>query len=396
MKSLYNISTILLIFLIFASCSSSSKNLPQEKIIEEDIATKDFEENIEIAKQYKAVSFVFVGDIMTHPLLVERVEAEYKLLMHYSNYLEGKDITFANLEFSVNTNRPPLPYPSFNGSYNYLKYFSEHFNLFSVANNHAYDQGPQAQTEVMGFLSDFGVTAIGGSTNERNIPPVITNINGIDIFLAAYSSLDNGLAKMNQRRGDYVYYMNFYPDYKEMLTKVRADLENVPSDTLKIVSLHYGMEYITNATRADIKLMRDMVESGVDVVVAHHPHVIRPVEYYEGTNHSGTIIHSLGNFLANHASKYDYLDIGATVMLNVTEDSEKNKTYDFDYLATYNYYYYNTNGVRDVRIIPIRRDPSVYGYPFATVYNYHQTNLNRMLDGYKLVDRFFSPLTNFK
>ena len=61
-------------------------------------------------------------------------------------------IVFANLEFVVNTNKPPMPYPEFNGSLDYLKYFFNYFNTFSIANNHAYDQGAQAEAETVAEL----------------------------------------------------------------------------------------------------------------------------------------------------------------------------------------------------------------------------------------------------
>ncbi len=391
LQSLLLASTILLASL---SCSNTTKDLLHENTADE-IIDETIETTEAIQEPSKKVTFSFVGDLMTHPLLVSRVEAEQKVLMHVSNYYIGKDVSFANLEFTVNTNKPAQPYPSFNGTYDYLKYFSEFFDTFSIANNHAYDQGPQAQIETMGFLADFGDLALGGAANNTNIAPTITNINGIDIFLAAYTSLDNGLAQWNTTRGEYSYYMNFYPepDYAAMLSKLSYDLEGVGGNTLKIVSLHYGVEYTTNARAMDIKLMRDMVEMGVDVVVAHHPHVIRPVEYYVGTNHSGMIIQSLGNFLANHSSPYKFLDIGASVFLTVHEDESGAKTYEYDYLATH-IYFFDNGGVRDVRIIPIRRDPAIYGYPFATVYNYNQITLNKLKNGFDLVQRFFSPLTN--
>ena len=36
-----------------------------------------------------------------------------------------------------------------------------------------------------------------------------------------------------------------------------------------------------------------MIDSGIDLVVGHHPHVLQPIEVYNGK----TIIHSLGNFV---------------------------------------------------------------------------------------------------
>ncbi len=405
---------LLIFLLIFCSCRSSSKNISQKSVTQDNynqsrkIDNKENnkqdnkendKENIEANKlktankSSKSVSFVFVGDIMTHPLLVERIEAEQKALMHFEKYLAGRDIAFANLEFTVNTNKPAGGYPNFNGSYDYLKYFSRYFNVFSVANNHVYDQGTRAQTETMGFLADFGNTAIGGSTNDSRVPPVITNIGGIDIYLAAYSSTDNGLAEKYTKRGRYTYYMNFYPYYNKMLAKIKKDHVGVAPNAVKIVSIHYGKEYTTNTQPEDVSLMRAVIDSGVDVVVAHHPHVVRPVEYYEGKNHSGVIMYSLGNFLANHKSRYEYLDIGAAVFLTVGEDRNKNKTYKYDYLATY-IYYFDNDGVADVRVIPIARNPERYGLPFKGIYDYHQTNIDRIKSGYKLVDEFFSPLTN--
>ena len=360
--------------ILFSSCTKS----------------KSDSETVEDIEPLKEVSFVFVGDLMTHPFLVNSVQEDNSTLMHLSNSL-NKDISFANLEFTVNTNKEALPYPQFNGTYNYLKYFSTFFNTFSVANNHAYDQGPRSQTETMGFLSSFGDIAIGGSTNEKNIKPIITNINGVDIFMTAFSTLDNGLAKRyTTNKEGYSYYMNFYTNNDMLIKKVQSDLLNIAPHVLKIVSIHYGAEWVTNTRKSDKKLMRDMIESGVDIVVGHHPHVPREVEWYDGTNHSGVIIYSLGNFLANHKSKYPYIDIGATVLLRVNEKKE----YQFDYYATY-IYYFNTDKGRRARVIPIYEDPNIE-LPFTNLYKYRDVDINKMKDGYKVINNFFGDITNYK
>lgn len=99
--------------------------------------------NISKKEEVKSAKLVFVGDIMTHPNIVKSFENK-DILFDLKDYLKG-DIVFANLEFTVDTNKPPMPYPEFNGSIEYLRYFFNYFNLFSVANNHAYDQGAQAE-----------------------------------------------------------------------------------------------------------------------------------------------------------------------------------------------------------------------------------------------------------
>jgi len=344
-----------------------------------------------VPEEVKEVTFVFSGDIMTHPFLEGSLAGDDSMFMHLSNDLKA-DVSFANLEFTVNTNRGPLPYPKFNGTYEYLKYFSSFFNLYSVANNHVYDQGAQSQVETMGFISDFGVLAIGGSTNEEYVKPVITNINGVDIFLAAFSTIDNGLAKWNTKdKNGYTYYMNFYPNYNELIEKLKSDLENVPEETLRIVSIHYGDEYVTAVRPYDKKLLRDMVEAGVDIVVGHHPHVPRPAQWYEGINHSGVIIYSLGNLIADHKYTYDYIDTGVTVKLTVNDKKE----YDFSYFSTYIHYYYTEDKIERARVIPTHDDPSL-GLPYTNLYKYTDVDARRMKAGYDLVNSFYSNITGIK
>ena len=344
-----------------------------------------------VPEEVKEVTFIFSGDIMTHPFLEGSLAGDDSMLMHLSNDLKA-DLAFANLEFVVNTNKGALPYPQFNGTYEYLKYFSSFFNLYSVANNHVYDQGAKSQIDTIGFVDSFGALPIGGSTNGEYVKPVITNINGVDLFLTAFSTLDNGLAKWKMKDKDgSAYYMNFYPDYNKLLEKLKIDLENVPSETLRIVSIHYGDEYVTAVRPYDKKLLRDMVEAGVDIVVGHHPHVPRPAEWYEGTNHSGVIIYSLGNFIANHKYTYDYIDTGVTVKLTVNDK----KQYNFSYFSTYIYYYNTSEGIKRARVIPTHEDPSL-SLPYTNLYKYTAVDFDRMKSGYDLINKFYSNITTIK
>ena len=78
-------------------------------------------------EEVKSAKLVFVGDIMTHPNIVKSFENK-DILFDLKDYLKG-DIVFANLEFTVDTNKPSMPYPEFNGSIEYLRYFFNYFNL---------------------------------------------------------------------------------------------------------------------------------------------------------------------------------------------------------------------------------------------------------------------------
>ncbi len=228
--------------------------------------------NISKKEEVKSAKLVFVGDIMTHPNIVKSFENK-DILFDLKDYLKG-DIVFANLEFTVDTNKPPMPYPEFNGSIEYLRYFFNYFNLFSVANNHAYDQGAQAEAETIAEIERNNKLIIGGSTNSKDIKPLITNINNIPIFLSAYTMLDNGISYRSNENG-YFYFMNFFPKKEDLIEKIKYDLKLATNNELKIISLHFGLEYTTKPEKKTIEIARDLIENGVDIIIGHHPHVPR-------------------------------------------------------------------------------------------------------------------------
>ncbi|EKV56444.1 poly-gamma-glutamate biosynthesis-like protein [Brachyspira hampsonii 30446] len=335
----------------------------------------------------KSIKLVFTGDIMTHPTIVNAFESN-DVLIDLKDYFQG-DIVFANLEFVVNTNKPPMPYPEFNGSLDYLKYFFNYFNTFSIANNHAYDQGAQAEAETVAELHRNNKLTLGGSTNSPSISPIITNINNIPLFISAYTMLDNGLSHKTNKNGHF-YFMNFFPKQEDLLEKVKSDLALATNNEIKIISLHFGLEYTTYPEEKTIETARALIENGVDIIVGHHPHVPRPVEIYEGTNHSGIIIYSLGNFIANHKGRYPHLDIGTVVSLKINENKEIN----FSYVPTY-YAFFKQNGF-EVIMKPIKEDPNINMPALASNYVYSTYDTNAIKKGYELIHNFYSPLTNDK
>ena len=333
----------------------------------------------------QSIKLVFTGDIMTHPTIVDAFESN-DVLIDLKDYFQG-DIVFANLEFVVNTNKPPLPYPEFNGSLDYLKYFFNYFNTFSIANNHAYDQGAQAEAETVAELHRNNKLTLGGSTNSPSIAPIITNINNVPLFISAYTMLDNGLSHKTNKN-DYFYFMNFFPKQEDLVEKVKSDLALATNNEIKIISLHFGLEYTTVPEEKTKETARALIENGVDIIVGHHPHVPRPVEIYEGTNHSGIIIYSLGNFIANHKGRYPHLDIGTVVSLEINENKEIN----FSYVPTY-YAFFKQNGF-EVVMKPIKEDPNINMPTLASNYVYNTYDTNAIKKGYELIHDFYSPLTN--
>lgn len=346
--------------------------------------------NISKKEEVKSAKLVFVGDIMTHPNIVKSFENK-DILFDLKDYLKG-DIVFANLEFTVDTNKPPMPYPEFNGSIEYLRYFFNYFNLFSVANNHAYDQGAQAEAETIAEIERNNKLIIGGSTNSKYIKPLITNINNIPIFLSAYTMLDNGISYRSNENG-YFYFMNFFPKKEDLIEKIKDDLKLATNNELKIISLHFGLEYTTKPEEKTIEIARDLIENGVDIIIGHHPHVPRCSEIYEGTNHKGIIIYSLGNFIANHKGRFPYLDIGTILSLEIKENKEIN----FEFMPTYYAFFYKNKLSKndfDFIIKPIKENPDIEMPKLKTNYIYSNYDTNAIKNGYKLINEFYNSLIN--
>ncbi|MEF9952890.1 MAG: CapA family protein, partial [Clostridium sp.] len=59
-----------------------------------------------------------------------------------------------------------------------------------------------------------------------------------------------------------------------------------------IVSFHWGDERAEKPNKDQLTLGRHAVDSGADLVLGHHPHVIQGIENYNGKN----IVYSLSNF----------------------------------------------------------------------------------------------------
>lgn len=60
-----------------------------------------------------------------------------------------------------------------------------------------------------------------------------------------------------------------------------------------VVQSHWGQEYDNDPNDRQRQLARAMSDAGADIIVGHHPHVLEPIEVYNGT----VIFYSLGNFV---------------------------------------------------------------------------------------------------
>ena len=168
------------------------------------------------------------------------------------------------------------------------------FNVFSLANNHAFDWGDEGFKKTKAALGD---DAFGAGTYEEAYQPKIMEVNGIKIgFLglsfAAYTGVFDDVI---QHDGLGCAYIN---DLKVNHVIIEAKKE---VDYLFVLP-HDGIEYIDIPMPETIARYRDFIDYGADGVIAAHPHCPQGWEEYNGK----PIFYSLGNFLFNSKEGYEY------------------------------------------------------------------------------------------
>ncbi|MDD4358247.1 MAG: CapA family protein [Candidatus Pacebacteria bacterium] len=224
-------------------------------------------------EEEKPLKILFVGDMM-----FDR-GVEYLLFKNDFDYpfkkinLEG-DIVVGNLEGPI---------------VNQTKYISDHsmifsfdkriaevlknnnFNVLSLANNHTMNMERKGLEETKSFLSLNNIDYVGDPT---------------------YCSIDDIAAKDNI----IFYAVNKTFDFNCTNEEIALNIKKIKEDNndkFLIVLIHWGEEYVHEARENQINLAHLMIDSGADLIIGGHPHVIQNIEKYKNK----LIFYSLGNFI---------------------------------------------------------------------------------------------------
>ena len=168
------------------------------------------------------------------------------------------------------------------------------FNLFSMANNHAFDWGDEGFKKTMAALGD---EAFGAGTYDESYQVKIIEMGGMKIgfFALSFAAYKGVFDDVTHHEGLGCAYIN---DLRVNHDIIEAK-KNV--DYLFILP-HDGIEYIDVPMPETIARYRDFIDYGADGVIGTHPHCPQGWEEYKGK----PIFYSLGNFLFNSKEGYDY------------------------------------------------------------------------------------------
>lgn len=222
-----------------------------------------------------------------------------------SQTFKEADISFANLESALIEDDETVNSSSFAGSTLFAQTLKNiEIDIVSIANNHILEQGLKGFTSTQQALTNAGILYVG-VFNDYKSNIVVIEKNNLKFGFAAFNAIKD--IPNNKLHADLE------------LKNVRRSLDEMHSKNIdyKLLSFHWGNEYIHIPSPDQIQLAHAAIDYGADVIIGHHPHVVQPIERYK----KGLIIYSLGNFIFDFLFSRDF-KTGMKVDLIFKKDKE--------------------------------------------------------------------------
>lgn len=255
----------------------------------------------------------FAGDV-----LVDR-EDPPSVFKRVQTALDATDILFGNLEGPYSDDphmSPSAGVPVIPAGHNVGVFGPTGFDVMSMANNHIVDAGHDAMLDTARRLNEQGVATCGVGRNLTEARrPAIVEADGVRVAFLAYASVfpsgyearSNvpGLAPVRGYNHYHDRALNYQsPGTPPIIESIpdRTDLANLREDIrnareladLVVTSFHWGDFMLPfHLTDHETQTAHFCIDEGADIVVGHHHHLLRGIEWYAGK----PIFYGLGHFV---------------------------------------------------------------------------------------------------
>lgn len=271
------------------------------------------------------VTMAFAGDVLfdDHYAITGTVRASgdisQGIMPEVMERMQAADIMMLNNEFAYSNRGTPLEEKqfTFRARPETAAYLTDlGVDIVSLANNHAYDYGPEALEDTLDTLRETGIPYVGAGRDIGEARKPIYYIVG-DMKIAFVSAtqierLDTPDTKEATETSPGVFRCW---NGEKLLETVREAAEN--SDFV-VAYIHWGTENQAELDWAQLKQAPELVAAGADLVIGDHPHCLQPIGVIQGV----PVIYSLGNFWFNSKT----LDTG---MVEVVIDETGIVSYQF-------------------------------------------------------------------
>jgi len=234
---------------------------------------------------YKDIKISFVGDILPANLPYTKGFGNYSNInkTEIIENVDKPDVFFANLESPLLLKNGIDS--SFSGNPRIIEILkSVGINVVTISNNHILEQGQDGFWETIKLLRENDIKVVG--INENNSSNIETfKIGDQTIAIAAFNAVHD------------IENPSLYAELNEAGIESALERMKHVNATFKILSFHWGNEYISLPNPDQIKTAHFAIEKGCDLIIGHHPHIVQKVEIINNK----LVFYSLGN------AYFDYL-----------------------------------------------------------------------------------------
>jgi hypothetical protein len=248
------------------------------------------------------------GDVLIHPELVEQASKDAEetgrgeagldfgpLLAGVKPVISKADLAICHMETPVGKPEGPFEgYPEFLVPPQILTSLKDvGYDTCSTASNHTFDHGLKAVRRTLDAMDEVGLGHTGSARTPKEAEQInIRDVNGVKVAHLSYS---------------WESFLNPTPE-KESWAFNRSSTDEVEKAEKRardkgaevvVLSLHWGLEHYNEPSVPQLDMTRRITEeTGVDLVIGHHSHVVQPIQKVNGT----WVAYSLGNHVARHSS----------------------------------------------------------------------------------------------
>ncbi|PWJ05772.1 PGA biosynthesis protein CapA [Streptomyces sp. NWU49] len=268
------------------------------------------------------------GDVLIHPELVEQAAKDAEetgegeagldfgpMFAGVKPVISKADLAICHMETPVGEPEGPFEgYPEFLVPPQVLTALKDvGYDTCSTASNHTYDHGMKGVRRTLDAMDELELGHTGSSRSAEEAERInIREVNGVKVAHLAYSW--ESFLNPTPEKQKWAFNRLSTDEIKKAETRARDKGAEVV-----ILSVHWGLEHYNEPSVPQLQLAQRLTEeTGVDLVIGHHAHVVQPIQKVNGT----WVAYSLGNQIARHSSPKGTTEEGAIGWFEFRETAE--------------------------------------------------------------------------
>lgn len=307
---------LIIIGLLFAIKALTKDDAPAKEQL--DMADFEIDEETEEAMYTGGpiVNISFVGDVTCSAAQVADVlhgDGTYDFSEPFApiaEFIEYSDYAVANFETNIVSGQSYGMEPYYNAPIQLAGMLRRlGFRLVSTANTYALNNGIEGIISTKQNLMDSQLKVVGTYTSQedrdQNSGCYIRNLHKIKFAFLSYTK---GTDSVRMPEGCEYALNTLYEDYADYWTElneaqIKADIQYAKDAGAEVIVclLHWGSEYGRSVSDSQKEIKDMLLQSGVDVIIGTHSHLVNEMGFEEVTLADGTVkncfvAYGLGDF----------------------------------------------------------------------------------------------------